>query len=186
MADVTISSLDTSIPAGSNFIPYTNGSVTNKTLVSSITAACQPLKIVGASVSKTGSQTGVVNDTFTTVSFNATALWDTNAFYNGTNKLTVPTGYDGIYSINARLTVSTAAVYYKNSIAIMKNDVSTSYIGQTDTSLGVNGLDVAMTTSIIHSLVAGDSIKLRGYCQSFYSTNAFTNMVLTMVRIGTL
>jgi len=38
MADVTISNLNLGVPAGSHFIPYSTGSETNRTLVSSITA----------------------------------------------------------------------------------------------------------------------------------------------------
>ena len=38
MADVTISGLNTNTPAGSDFIPYSSGSQTYKTLVSSLTA----------------------------------------------------------------------------------------------------------------------------------------------------
>jgi len=40
MADVTISQLNTGIPSGSHFIPYSTGvsGTTNKTLVSSLTS----------------------------------------------------------------------------------------------------------------------------------------------------
>lgn len=38
MADVTIGQLDSGIPSGSHFIPFSTGLATNKTLVSSLTA----------------------------------------------------------------------------------------------------------------------------------------------------
>lgn len=184
MGDVRITELSTAIPAGSNLIPFSTASATYSTLASSLTAGSQPLGIIGVSVSKSGSQTGVVNDTITTATFNAAALWDTSSFYNGTNTLTVPAGLGGIYAINGRLTTSTTNAYIKNSVIIRKNDSSD--IGRTDSSIGGNGVDVAMTTSIIHSLIPGDTIKLRGYCQGFWSLNTFKDTVLTMVRIGTL
>ena len=44
MADVTISQLNTGIPAGSHFIPYSTGvgGATNKTLISSLTSNIMP------------------------------------------------------------------------------------------------------------------------------------------------
>lgn len=41
MADTTISQLSLGIPSGSNSLPYTTGSETKRTLISSITANCQ-------------------------------------------------------------------------------------------------------------------------------------------------
>ena len=185
MADVTISSLDTSIPAGSNFIPYTNGSVTNKTLASSLTAACQPINYIGASVTKT-SQTGVIANTITDCDFQSTPIFDSSGFYNvstSNSRLTVPTGLGGIYLVTGYNTISTTSAYYKNSLLLVKN--TGTVIARNDTSIGLNGVDVSMTISAIVSLVATDYIRLRGFCENFNSTNTFKTPTLSMIRLGT-
>jgi len=190
MADVLISDLTTGVPNGSNFIPYTTSSVTNKTLVSSITAACQPVNYIGASVTK-ASMTGVAADTITDCNFNSAPL-DSSGFFNSVasnSRLTVPAGLGGIYLVTGYLTVSTTNAYTKNSILITKTSTSTSVIARNDTSIGGNGVDVSMTASAIVSLVPTDFIKLQGYCQGFYgstpSNNLFKTPTLSMIRLGT-
>jgi hypothetical protein len=184
MADVLISDLTTGVPNGSNFIPYTTGSVTNKTLVSSLTAACQPVNFVGASVTKT-TQTGIIADTITDCDFNI-STFDSNGFFSigvSNSRLTVPAGLGGIYLVTGYLTVSTTNAYTKNSILLVKN--TSTIVVRNDTSIGGNGVDVAMTTSAIVSLVPTDYLRLRGYCQGFWSTNTFKNPTLSLIRIGT-
>lgn len=183
MADVSISDLTTGVPLGSDFIPYTTGSVTNKTLVSSITAASQPLNYVGASVFK-GVNSGAVNSTILTCSFNS-VTFDSNGFYNaavaGNTRLTVPAGLGGMYLITGYLTTSTTNAYAKNSILLIRNTVT---MVRNDTSMGGNGLEVAMTTSTIASLAAGEYIRLQGFCDGFWSLNQFKDATLTMIRLG--
>ena len=186
MADVLISDLTTGVPNGSNFIPYTTSSVTNKTLVSSITASCQPVNYIGASVTK-ASMTGVAADTITDCNFNSAPL-DSSGFFNSVasnSRLTVPAGLGGIYLVTGYLTVSTTTAYNKNSILIVKN---TGTIVRNDTSIGGNGVDVSMTASAIVSLVPTDFIKLQGYCQGFYGStpsNLFKTPTLSLIRLGT-
>jgi hypothetical protein len=183
MADVLISDLTTGVPNGSNFIPYTTGSATNKTLVSSLTAACQPINFVGASITK-ATNTGIIADTITDCNFNTTTF-DSNGFFNSgvsNSRLTVPAGLGGIYLVTGYLTISTTNAYTKNSILIVKNS---GVIVRDDTSIGGNGVDVSMTVSAIVSLVPTDYIKLQGYCQGFWSTNTFKNTTLSLIRLGT-
>jgi hypothetical protein len=185
MADVLISDLTTGVPNGSNFIPYTTSSVTNKTLVSSITAACQPVNYIGASVTK-ATQTGVTANVITDCDFQSTPIFDSNGFYNvsvSNSRLTVPSGLGGIYLITGYLTTSTTSAYYKNSILLVKN--TGTVIARNDTSIGLNGVDVSMTISAIVSLVAPDYIRLRGVCESFNSGNTFKTPTLSMIRLGT-
>jgi hypothetical protein len=186
MADVTISDLTTGVPSGSNFIPYTTSSDTNKTLVSSITAACQPVNYIGASITK-ATNTSIVADTITDCNFNS-ATFDPNGFFNSgasNSRLTVPTGLGGIYLVTGYLTVSTTNAYTKNSILLVKN---TGVLVRNDTSIGGNGVDVSMTVSAIVSLVPTDYIRLQGYCQGFYGStpsNLFKTPTLSMIRLGT-
>jgi len=183
MADVTISDLTTGVPSGSNFIPYTTSSDTNKTLVSSITAACQPVNYIGASITR-ATMTGVVANVNTDCNFNS-PTFDSSGFYNNAvsnSRLTVPAGLGGIYLVTGYLTTSTTSAYYKNSIILVKN---VSVIVRNDTSIGLNGVDVPMTTSAIVSLVAGDYIRLQGNCENFFNTNSFKTPTLSMIRLGT-
>lgn len=183
MADVLISDLTTGVPNGSNFIPYTTGSVTNKTLVSSLTAACQPVNFVGASITK-ATQTGITANVITDCNFNS-PTFDSSGFFNSgvsNSRLTVPAGLGGIYLATGYLTTSTTSAYYRNSILIVKN---VSAIVRNDTSIGLNGVDVPMTTSAIVSLAAGDYVRLQGLCENFNSTNTFKNPTLSLIRIGT-
>lgn len=181
MADVSISDLTTGVPAGSNFIPYATASDTSKTLVSSITAASQPLNYVGASVTK-GVNTGAVNSTILTCSFNST-IFDSNGFFSsGSNtRLTVPAGLGGMYLITGSLITLTTNAYAKNSILLVRNTVN---MVRNDTSMGGNGLEVAMTASVIASLAAGEYIRLQGFCDGFWSTNQFKDASLSMIRLG--
>jgi hypothetical protein len=187
MADVTISDLTTGVPNGSNFIPYTTSSVTSKTLVSSLTAACQSANAIGARVTK-ATQTGVTANTPTDALF-FTTEFDTNGFFDlATNPtwLRVPAGLGGIYNIAGGLTTSTTSAYYRNSIYIIKRASSTdTIITQQDTSIGLNGVDVPMSISCTLKLVAGDVIKLRGNCENFYAANGFKLASLSLVRLGT-
>ena len=187
MADVLISDLTTGVPNGSNFIPFTTGSATNKTLVSSLTAASQPVNCIGARVTK-ATQTGVVANTPTDAQF-FTTEFDTNGFFDlATNPtwLRVPTSLGGIYNIAGGLTTSTTSAYYRNSIYIIKRASSTdTIIVQNDTSIGLNGVDVPLAISCTIRLAAGDVIKLRGNCENFYGVNSFKNASLSLVRLGT-
>jgi hypothetical protein len=184
MADVLISDLTTGVPNGSNFIPYTTSSVTNKTLVSSITAACQPVNYIGASVTKS-TQTGIIANTITDCDFQSTPIFDSSGFYNvstSNSRLTVPASLGGIYLVTGYLTTSTTSAYYKNSILLVKN--TGTVIARSDTSIGLNGVDVSMTISAIVSLVATDYLRLRGFCENFNSTNTFKTPTLSMIRLG--
>jgi len=183
MADVLISDLTTGVPNGSNFIPYTTSSDTNKTLVYSITAACQPVNYIGASVTK-ATMTGILANVETDCNFNSTTF-DSSGFYNNAvsnSRLTVPSGLGGIYLITGYLTTSTTSAYYRNGILLVKN--TGTVIARNDTSIGLNGVDVPMTISAIVSLVATDYIRLRGICENFYSTNTFKTPTLSMIRLG--
>jgi hypothetical protein len=186
MADVLISDLTTGVPNGSNFIPYTTSSVTNKTLVSSITAACQPVNYIGASVTKS-TQTGIIANTITDCDFQSTPIFDSSGFYNNAvsnSRLTVPAGLGGIYLVTGYLTISATNAYTKNSIFLVKNTSVSVPIARNDTSIGLNGVDVSMTISAIVSLVASDYIRLRGFCENFNSTNTFKTPTLSMIRLG--
>jgi len=187
MADVLISDLTTGVPNGSNFIPYTTSSVTNKTLVSSITAACQPVNYIGASVYRV-SNTNITANVITDCDFQTTPIFDSSGFYNSAvsnSRLTVPAGLGGMYLITGYLTTSTTSAYYRNSIMLVKNTSVSVPIARNDTSIGLNGVDVPMTISAIVPLVATDYIRLRGLCESFYSTNTFKTPTLSMIRLGT-
>jgi hypothetical protein len=182
MADVSISDLTTGVPAGSNFIPYATASDTNKTLVSSITAASQPLNYVGASVTK-ATNASIVANVITDCNFNTTT-YDSNGFFNSglsNSRVTVPAGLGGIYLVTGYLTTSTTSAYYKNSIILVK---SSGVIARNDASIGQNGIDVFMTTSAIVSLAAGDYVRLQGFCENFYGTNTFKTPTLSLIRLG--
>jgi len=187
MADVSISDLSTGVPSGSNFIPFTTGSDTNKTLVSSITAACQPVNYIGASVYRV-SNANITANVITDCDFQTTPIFDSSGFYNNAvsnSRLTVPAGLGGMYLVTGYLTISTTNAYTKNSIFLVKNTSVSVPIARNDTSIGLSGAEVSMSISAIVPLVATDYIRLRGFCENFYSTNTFRTPTLSMIRLGT-
>jgi len=124
------------------------------------TASSTP-SFIGASATKTAANQTLSNATWTTITF-PEEEFDTDAFHStstNTGRLTIPTGKDGKYRINASIVFDSNAT----GIRLVRFTKNGTFFQQGVWGSASSAEQTASHSQVIVSLVAGDYVEVQGY-----------------------
>lgn len=152
--------------AGVTKIQVTNGKLINDsgTIVSLdlTTGVASSVTFVGCVATRTTDQTAVATDVLTSVVFNGTDEFDSDAFHDpATNntRITIPTGKDGYYEFSYYIIFQDSATGYRR-VSLLKNGVVV--LSNTVPAVATAGVPTQMSGAFpVRSAVATDYFELQ-------------------------